>query len=149
MESQGGRQAFEIKATSVTLEADSDVDFPCKRNDIHLNTCERLRTSGREPTPSKRCSDSDQCFLIQFIRYFQERGYIYVHTPIISTSDCEGAGEMFQVSTLDLKNPPKDKGRKVDFSKDFFGKPAGLTVSGQLTGRGVRTGISKDLHFRT
>ena len=65
-------------------------------------------------------------------QFFQERGFVYVHTPIITGSDCEGAGEMFQVTTMDLNNIPKDKEGKVDFSQDFFGKMTNLTVSGQL-----------------
>lgn len=65
-------------------------------------------------------------------KFFQERGFVYVHTPIITSSDAEGAGEMFNVSTLDFLNVPKLEDGKVDYSKDFFGKPAHLTVSGQL-----------------
>ena len=64
--------------------------------------------------------------------FFQDRGFVYVHTPIITASDCEGAGEMFRVTTLDLENPPRTEDGKVDYSQDFFGKPANLTVSGQL-----------------
>ena len=67
-------------------------------------------------------------------RFFNERGFVYVHTPIITTSDCEGAGEMFRVTTLDLDNPPKTADGRVDSGKDFFGKQASLTVSGQLNG---------------
>src|SRR5699024_5543731 len=65
-------------------------------------------------------------------QYFQDQGFVYVHTPLITGSDCEGAGEMFQVTTLDLENVPKNEDGTVDFSKDFFGKPTNLTVSGQL-----------------
>jgi asparaginyl-tRNA synthetase len=71
-------------------------------------------------------------------RFFQERGFIYVHTPIITTSDCEGAGAMFGVTTLDLMNLPRTPDGAVDYSQDFFGKPAYLTVSGQLEGRHSR-----------
>ena len=67
-------------------------------------------------------------------RFFQERGFVYVHTPIITASDCEGAGEMFKVTTLDMENLPKGEDGGVDYSEDFFGKEAGLTVSGQLEG---------------
>ena len=67
-------------------------------------------------------------------RFFDERGFVYVHTPIFTGSDCEGAGEMFRVTTLDMDNPPRTEDGKVDFSKDFFGKPCNLTVSGQLHG---------------
>ncbi|MEG2673437.1 MAG: amino acid--tRNA ligase-related protein, partial [Ruthenibacterium sp.] len=64
--------------------------------------------------------------------FFQQNGFVYVHTPIITGSDCEGAGEMFRVTTLDMENPPRTKDGKVDYSQDFFGKPTSLTVSGQL-----------------
>lgn len=67
-------------------------------------------------------------------KFFQEQGFVYVHTPLITTSDCEGAGQMFHVTTLDLENPPRTENGKIDSSKDFFGKPANLTVSGQLQG---------------
>ena len=67
-------------------------------------------------------------------QFFQERDFVYVHTPLITGSDCEGAGEMFQVTTMDLNNIPKTEDGKIDFSKDFFGKPTNLTVSGQLNG---------------
>jgi asparaginyl-tRNA synthetase len=79
-------------------------------------------------------------------RFFNERGFFYIHTPIISTSDCEGAGEMFHVSTLDPNNPPRVNG-KVDFSQDFFKEPASLTVSGQLEGEVCATGLSKIYTF--
>ena len=67
-------------------------------------------------------------------RFFQERDFVYVHTPLITGSDCEGAGEMFQVTTLDLHNPPLTEGGNIDYTQDFFGKPTNLTVSGQLNG---------------
>ena len=68
-------------------------------------------------------------------QFFQERGFVYVHTPLITGSDCEGAGEMFQVTTLDLKDVPKSADGSIDYSKDFFGKETNLTVSGQLNGK--------------
>ena len=68
-------------------------------------------------------------------KFFQERGFVYVHTPLITGSDCEGAGEMFRVTTLDPKNPPLDEEGNVDYSQDFFGKETNLTVSGQLNAR--------------
>ena len=67
-------------------------------------------------------------------KFFQERGFVYVHTPLITGSDCEGAGEMFQVTTMDLNNIPTDDKGNIDYSKDFFGKETNLTVSGQLNG---------------
>ena len=80
-------------------------------------------------------------------KYFNEQGFLYVHTPIITGSDAEGAGEMFRVSTLDMLNPPKDEKGKVDYSKDFFGKEASLTVSGQLNAETFATAFGKVYTF--
>ena len=99
------KQPFEIQAATVTLEGASAPDYPLQKK---RHSLEYLRT------------------------IFQERGFVYVHTPLITASDCEGAGEMFQVTTLDLNNIPKDKEGNVDFAQDFFNKPTNLTVSGQL-----------------
>ncbi len=76
------------------------------------------------------------------------RGFVYVHTPIITGSDCEGAGEMFQVTTLDMDNVPKNEDGSVDYTQDFFGKETSLTVSGQLNGETLRTGVPQHLYLR-
>jgi len=147
VESQGGGQAFEIKATSVLLEADSDGDFPLQKK---RHSLEYLRTIAhlRPRTNTFQAVFRLRSVLSHAIHsFFQERGYIYVHTPIISTSDCEGAGEMFQVTTLDLANPPKNDEGGIDFSKDFFGKSAGLTVSGQLQGEAYALAFQKIYTF--
>ena len=81
-------------------------------------------------------------------QYFQDRGFVYVHTPLITGSDCEGAGEMFQVTTMDLNDIPKTEDGKVDFSQDFFGKPTNLTVSGQLNVETYAMAFRKRLHLR-
>jgi asparaginyl-tRNA synthetase len=81
-------------------------------------------------------------------QFFQDRGFYYIHTPILTASDCEGAGEMFGVTTLDLNNIPKRDGR-VDFSEDFFGKEAKLTVSGQLSGEMFALGLGEILYLRS
>ena len=126
------KQPFEIQATSVTLEGASAPDYPLqkKRHSLeYLRTISHLRP---------RTNTFQEVFRIRSMaayaihQFFQERGFVYVHTPLITASDCEGAGEMFQVTTLDLNNIPKDKEEKVDFTQDFFGKPTNLTVSGQL-----------------
>ena len=126
------KQPFEIQATSVTLEGASAPDYPLqkKRHSLeYLRTISHLRP---------RTNTFQAVFRIRSMaayaihQLFQERGFVYVHTPLITASDCEGAGEMFQVTTLDLNNIPKDKEEKVDFTQDFFGKPTNLTVSGQL-----------------
>ena len=126
------KQPFEIQATSVTLEGASAPDYPLqkKRHSLeYLRTISHLRPRTNTFQAVFRIRSMAAYAIHQF---FQERGFVYVHTPLITASDCEGAGEMFQVTTLDLNNIPKDKEDKVDFTQDFFCKPTNLTVSGQL-----------------
>ena len=126
------KQPFEIQATSVTLEGASAPDYPLqkKRHSLeYLRTISHLRPRTNTFQAVFRIRSMAAYAIHQF---FQERGFVYVHTPLITASDCEGAGEMFQVTTLDLNNIPKDKEEKVDFTQDFFGKPTNLTVRGQL-----------------
>ena len=128
------KQPFEIKAEEITLIADSDPDYPLQKK---RHTMEFLREIAHLRPRSNTFSAvfrvrSVAAFAIH--RFFQEKGFIYVHSPEITCSDCEGAGEMFQVTTLDLDNLPRDEEGNIDYSKDFFGKKAGLTVSGQLEG---------------
>ena len=126
------KQPFEIQATSVTLEGASAPDYPLqkKRHSLeYLRTISHLRPRTNTFQAVFRIRSMAAYAIHQF---FQERGFVYVHTPLLTASDCEGAGEMFQVTTLDLNNIPKDKEEKVDFTQDFFGKPTNLTVSGQL-----------------
>ena len=122
------KQPFEIQATSVTVEGASAPDYPLQKK---RHSFEYLRTiSHLRP----RTNTFQAVFRVRsLIAYaIQDQGFVYVHTPLITGSDCEGAGEMFQVTTLDLENVPKNEDGTVDFSKDFFGKPTNLTVSGQL-----------------
>ena len=126
------KQPFEIQATSVTVEGASAPDYPLQKK---RHSFEYLRTiSHLRP----RTNTFQAVFRVRSLiayaihQYFQDQGFVYVHTPLITGSDCEGAGEMFQVTTLDLENVPKNEDGTVDFSKDFFGKPTNLTVSGQL-----------------
>ncbi|MBC8532275.1 asparagine--tRNA ligase [Gehongia tenuis] len=125
------KQPYEIKVERIELVGDCDAAYPLQKK---RHTPEYLRTIAHL---RPRTNLFQAVFRIRSLaayalhRFFQERGFIYVQTPLITASDCEGAGEMFQVTTLDLKNVPMDKG-EVDFGKDFFGKPANLTVSGQL-----------------
>ncbi len=130
----GAKQPFEIKATKITLEADSHRDYPLQKK---RHTFEYLRTIAHLRPRSNAFSAvfrvrSLTAFAIH--KFFNERGFVYVHTPIITGSDCEGAGEMFKVSTLELNNTPMTDDGHIDFSKDFFGKETNLTVSGQLQG---------------
>ena len=128
------KQKFEIQAEEVFVEGPSTPDYPVqpKRHSLeYLRTITHLRP---------RTNTFQAVFRVRSLcayaihQFFQERGFVYVHTPLITGSDCEGAGEMFQVTTMDLNNVPKTEEGAVDFSKDFFNKPTNLTVSGQLNG---------------
>lgn len=126
------KQPFEIKASEIILEGASSSDFPLqkKRHTFeYLRTIAHLRPRGNTYSAVFRVR-SLAAYAIH--KFFQERGFVYVHTPIITGSDAEGAGEMFRVTTLDPKNPPLTESGEVDYSEDFFGKMANLTVSGQL-----------------
>ncbi len=126
------KQPLEIKAAEIQVEGISAPDYPLqkKRHSLeYLRTIQHLRPRTNLFSAAFRVR-SVAAFAIH--KFFQERGFVYVHTPIITGSDCEGAGEMFQVTTLDLNNPPRLEDGSVDYSKDFFGKRTSLTVSGQL-----------------
>ncbi len=126
------KQPFEMQAKEVCVEGISPSDYPLQKK---RHTLEYLRTMTHLRA---RTNTFQAVFRVRSViafaihSFFQERGFVYVHSPIITGSDCEGAGEMFQVTTLDLNNLPKTEDGKVDYSKDFFGKPTNLTVSGQL-----------------
>lgn len=128
------KQPFEIQAQDILVEGGCSQDFPLqkKRHSFeYLRTMTHLRP---------RTNTFQAVFRIRSLaayaihKFFQERDFVYVHTPLITGSDCEGAGEMFQVTTLDLNNIPHLENGEIDYSKDFFSKPANLTVSGQLNG---------------
>ena len=134
VESQGGNQKYEVVATNVEIYSIAPDDFPLqkkKHTDEYLRTIAHLRPRTNKYGAAFRIR-SELSFAIH--KFFNERRFRYVHTPIITGSDCEGAGEMFQVTTLDLNNLPRTKEGHIDYSQDFFGKPAHLTVSGQLNG---------------
>ena len=126
------KQPFEIQAEEIMVEGESAGDYPLqkKRHSLeYLRTITHLRP---------RTNTFQAVFRVRSLcayaihRFFQEQGFVYVHTPLITGSDCEGAGEMFQVTTLDMNNVPTDDKGAVDYSQDFFGKETNLTVSGQL-----------------
>ena len=126
------KQPFEIKATEIIVEGYSTSDYPLqkKRHSVeYLRTIAHLRPRSNLFNAVFRVRSLASFALHQF---FNERGFVYVHTPIITSSDAEGAGEMFRLSTFDLDNLPLTEDKKVDFSQDFFGKETNLTVSGQL-----------------
>ena len=132
VKTEKAKQPFEIKAKEVEIYDVADSDYPLqkKRHSFeYLRTIAYLRP---------RTNTFNAVFRVRSVlsfaihKFFQERGFVYVHTPLITSSDCEGAGEMFTVSTLDFENIPKTEDGKVDYTKDFFGKNTHLTVSGQL-----------------
>ena len=128
------KQPFEIQAAEVAVEGLSSADYPLQKK---RHTFEYLRTIThlRPRTNTFQAVFRVRSLIAYAIhQYFQEQGFVYVHTPLITGSDCEGAGEMFQVTTLDLKDLPKKEDGSIDYSKDFFGKETNLTVSGQLNG---------------
>jgi len=134
VESQGKGQRFEVKAERVEVvgQVENPDSYPvsAKRHSFeHLRTVAHLR---RRTNTFGAVARVRHCLSMAVHRYFNEHGFVWVHTPIITTNDAEGAGAMFRVSTLDLANPPRDERGGVDYSADFFGKAAGLTVSGQL-----------------
>ena len=126
------KQPFEIQASSVEIEGASTPDYPMQKK---RHSLEYLRTV---PHLRPRTNTFQAVFRVRSLiayaihKFFQERDFVYVHAPLITASDCEGAGEMFQVTTMDLNNIPKNDKGDVDFSQDFFGKATKLTVSGQL-----------------
>ena len=130
----GAKQPFEIKATAIAVEGTSTPDYPLQKK---RHTVEYLREIAYLRPRTNLFSAvfrvrSEAAYAIH--TFFHDRGFVYVHTPLITGSDCEGAGEMFRVTTLDLENPPRTEDGKVDYTQDFFGKSTNLTVSGQLEG---------------
>lgn len=132
IKTENAKQPFEIKATNIKIVNLADSSYPLQKK---RHTFEYLRTVAHL---RPRTNTFNAVFRVRSViayaihKYLQENGFVYVHTPLITSSDCEGAGEMFNVSTLDVQNLPKTEQGTVDYSKDFFGKPAHLTVSGQL-----------------
>ena len=132
VETPNAKQPFEMQAAEVFVEGPSTADYPLQKK---RHTFEYLRTIShlRPRTNTFQAVFRVRSLIAYAIHsFFMERGFVYVHTPIITGSDCEGAGEMFQVTTMDLNNLPKTEDGQVDFSQDFFGKSTNLTVSGQL-----------------
>ena len=141
------KQPFEIKALNIFIEGKSNQDYPLQKK---KHTFEYLRTIGHlRPRTNTFLSVFRIRSVISYAihSYFKEQGYEYIHSPIITTSDCEGAGEMFKVTTLDLKDVEKKNNKEVDFSKDFFGKLANLTVSGQLEAEIMALALGKVYTF--
>ncbi len=135
VESVGSGQAVEIQATDITLYGEANPDtYPLQKKGHSmefLRTIAHLRPRTNTFGAVLRIRHA-MAFAIH--KYFNDKRFVYLHTPIITASDCEGAGEMFQVTTLDLNNPPRKENGQIDYSQDFFGRQTSLTVSGQLEG---------------
>lgn len=141
------KQAFEIQAKKIEIEGASTNDYPLQKK---RHTFEYLRTL---QYLRPRTNTFNAVFRVRSVlsfalhKFFNERGFVYVHTPIITSSDAEGAGEMFQVTSLDLENIPRTSDKTIDYSQDFFGKKANLTVSGQLEVEGFAMAYGKVYTF--
>lgn len=141
------QQPFELKAAAVKVEGASAPDYPLQKK---RHTMEYLRTL---PHLRQRTNTLGAAYRMRSLaafaihKFFNERGFVYMHTPIITGSDCEGAGEMFQLTTLDIGNPPRTQDGAVDYSQDFFGRRVGLTVSGQLMGESAAMAFGKIYTF--
>ena len=148
VESVGSGQDVEIKASGIEIYGECDpVRYPLQKKDTsfeYLRTVAHLRPRTNTFGAIYRLR-SQMAFAIH--DYFHSKGFVYLHTPLITESDCEGAGQMFQVTTLDLENIPRNKKGNIDFSKDFFGKQTSLTVSGQLEGELGATALGEIYTF--
>lgn len=145
--SQGGDQAVELAASQITIVGECPSDYPLqkKRHTLeYLRDIAHLRARTNTIGAVERVR-SKMAFAVH--SFFQNNGFYYVNTPIFTASDCEGAGQMFQVTTMDLNNVPKTEDGKIDYSKDFFGKKTSLTVSGQLEGETYATALKNIYTF--
>lgn len=147
VESPAAGQAFELKAARIKIINQAPEDYPLQKKKHSFEFLREIaHLRGRSNTFSAVYRlRSKLSYAIH--KFFQEEGFSYIHTPIISTSDCEGAGEMFNVTTLDLDKVARDDKGEIDYSKDFFGKKAGLTVSGQLNAEALVMGLNKVYTF--
>ena len=142
-----GRQPFELNAEAITINGDSPSDYVLQKkrhSPEFLRTIPHLRPRTNLISAVLRIRAAAAAGIH---RFFEDDGFFYVHTPIITTSDCEGAGEMFTVTTLDMQNTPLDEQGNTDYSADFFGRPAALTVSGQLEGEALAMALGKIYTF--
>jgi len=147
--SPGKGQATEVEATNVTVHGWSDADtFPIQKKGASFEFLRSVAHLRPRTNTFGAIARVRNCVCRSIHNFFQEEGFLYVHTPLITASDCEGAGAMFQVTTLDLNKLPRESvSGKIDFSKDFFGRPSYLTVSGQLEAETFACGLGKCYTF--
>ena len=135
VESQGKGQTCEVQADTLEIYGSADPnEYPLQKKVIHWNSCAKKPTSAHVTNTFGAVLRVRSALAFAIHKFFNEKGFFYLHTPLITASDCEGAGAMFQVTTLPLNDLPHTDDGQVDYSKDFFGKPTALTVSGQLEG---------------
>lgn len=146
--SQGKGQSIELQATEIQIYGEADVDsYPLQKKGHSLEFLRDIAHLRPRTNTFSAVFRVRHAMAFAIHKYFNDRGFFYWHSPLITASDCEGAGEMFQVTTLDLENLPKDKQGNVDYSKDFYGKRTSLTVSGQLEGELGATALGKIYTF--
>ncbi len=135
VESQGSGQAVEIQAESITLYGEADPNtYPLQKKGHSMEFLRSIAHLRPRTNTFGAVLRIRHAMAFAIHKYFNDKGFVYLHTPLITASDCEGAGEMFQVTTLDLGNPPRKEDGSIDYSQDFFGRQTSLTVSGQLEG---------------
>ena len=148
VESVGSGQSVEIQAGEIEIYGECDpMRYPLQKKDTsfeYLRTVAHMRPRTNTFGAILRIRNQ-MAFAIH--KFFNEKGFVYLHTPLITASDCEGAGQMFKVTTLDLENVPRNKKGEVDYTKDFFGKETSLTVSGQLEGELGATALGEIYTF--
>ena len=125
----------------------ADATYPLQKKGHSLESCAPSPTCGRAPTPSGAVARVRSAMAYAIHDYFRSQGFVYLHTPIITASDCEGAGAMFRVTTLDPEKPPRKDGGAVDYSQDFFARTTSLTVSGQLEAEAYALALGKVYTF--
>ncbi len=146
--SQGKGQSIELQATEIQIYGEADVNsYPLQKKGHSLEFLRDIAHLRPRTNTFSAVFRVRHAMAFAIHKYFNDRGFFYWHSPLITASDCEGAGEMFQVTTLDLENLPKDKQGNVDYSKDFYGKRTSLTVSGQLEGELGATALGKIYTF--
>ena len=148
VKSAGSGQSVEMNVTSIELIGAADPDrYPLQPKKHSLEFLREIAHLRFRTNTFSAIMRLRHCMVFGIHKFFNERGFYNIHTPLITASDCEGAGEMFQVTTLDLNNLPKTEEGKIDFSQDFFGKATNLTVSGQLEGELAATALGKIYTF--
>lgn len=146
--SRGAGQAMELKANTINVFGLADPEeYPIQKKEMTMEALRKIAHLRPRTNIFGAVFRMRSALAFAIHQFYRERGFVYVHTPIITGSDCEGAGQMFRVTTLDLENPPKNLFGELDLTQDFFGKETNLTVSGQLEGETFATALSEIYTF--